>query len=268
MSAPTLYCGARPVDEADLRALAALSYGHFTAMRVRDGAVQGLGLHLARLREGHATLFDADFDADALRDMLRTVLAGQGEASVRITGFARDFNYRDPLKIVTPEWLISVAAAAPIAQASPLTLKCFAFVRPLPQIKHVAMAPLFHYRRQARKAGCDDALFVDALQPSGRVVEGTVWNIGFWDGACVHWPEAPALRGTCEGLLQRGLAALGVSQNTGEVTLAQAKCWSAFTANANGCTPVGAIDGVSLPAAPGLQGLLDQALASQPWERI
>ncbi|WDS36394.1 aminotransferase class IV [Pseudoxanthomonas sp.] len=268
MSVPALYCGARPADAEDLRALALLSYGHFTAMRVRDGAVQGLDLHLARLRDGHAALFDAVLDEPALRNDLRAVLAGQGDASVRITGFARDFDYRDPLKVVQPEWLISVGTAAPAAGAAPMALKSFSFVRPLPQIKHVAMLPLFHYRREARRAGCDDALFVAGALPASPVIEGSVWNIGFWDGAVVHWPEGPALRGTCEGLLQRGFEALGVPQRTGMVNLERARTLSAFTANANGCGSVASIDGVSLPRAPALQGLLDQALATQAWVRI
>ena len=39
-------------------------------------------------------------------------------------------------------------------------------------------------------------------------MEGTVWNIGFWDGRAVTWPQAPALRGTAERLLQAGLVEL------------------------------------------------------------
>lgn len=268
MSRPAIHCGTRLADADDLRVLATVNYGHFTAMRVRDGAVQGLDLHLERLRQGHATLFDAGFDAEQLRHDLRTLLAGQGEASLRISGFARGFDHRDPLKVVQPEWLISVGAAASAAGAAPMALKSFAFVRPLPQVKHLATLPLFHYRRQARKAGCDDALFVAGTLPSQRVIEGSVWNIGFWDGAVVHWPEGPALRGTCESLLQRGFDALGVAQRTEVVTLERAKTMSAFTANANGCTGVASIDGVALPQTPGLQVLLDRALATQAWAQI
>jgi len=263
-----LYCGARPATVDDLRALALVNYGHFTAMRVREGTVQGLDLHLQRLRLGHATLFDAPFDEPQLRQDLRSVLAGQGgEASVRITGFARDFNYRDPLQVVRPEWLIAVAAAAPLAAAS-VSLKSFPFIRPLPQIKHVATLPLFHYRRLARQAGCDDALFVGGSDPAAAVVEGAVWNIGFWDGDGVLWPEGPALRGTCEGLLQRGLAQLGIGQRQAVVTLDQALALPAFTANANGCAVVGTIDGVALPRAGALPELLAQALQTQAWDRI
>lgn len=270
MSRPALYCGSRLASTDELRALASVNYGHFTAMRVRDGAVQGLDLHLKRLREGHATLFDAEIDESRLRHDLRTVLAGQGEASVRITGFARDFNYREPLKVVQPEWFISVAAAAPVPGGAPLSLKCFAFVRPLPQVKHLATLPLFHYRRQARLAGHDDALFVAGPGSDARVVEGSLWNIGFWDGTGVLWPQGPALRGTCEALLQRGLDQLGVPQRLAAVTVAQttALALAAFTANASGCAGVRSIEGVTLPAAPELQDLLVRALATQAWDLI
>lgn len=268
MSSPALYCGSRLASTDELRALASVNYGHFTVMRVRGGAVQGLDLHLARLRQGHAALFDADFDQAQLRHDLRRVLAGQGEASVRITGFARDFNHRDPLQAVQPAWFISVTAAAPVTDAAPLSLKCFAFVRPLPQVKHLATLPLFHYRRQARLAGQDDALFIAGPGSGARVVEGSLWNIGFWDGTGVLWPQGPALRGTCEALLQRGLDQLGVPQRLAEVSVAQATTLAAFTANASGCAGVGSIEGVTLPAAPELQDLLVRALATQAWDLI
>ncbi len=268
VSLPLLYCGSQPAGPESLRTLATVNYGHFTAMRVRHGAIQGLDLHLDRLRLGHATLFDASLDEMQLRHDLRSVLAGQGEAAVRITGFARDFNYRDPLKPVRPEWLISVADAAPIGVAAPVSLKSFAFVRPLPQIKHVATLPLFHYRRLARQAGYDDALFIVGTAPHAAIVEGSVWNIGFWEGGGVLWPQGPALRGTCEGLLQRGLAELGIAQRHAVVSLEQALTLPAFTSNANGCAVVDAIDGVFLPRNAALPELLAQALQTQAWDPI
>jgi branched-subunit amino acid aminotransferase/4-amino-4-deoxychorismate lyase len=267
VSTPRLSIAGRPATDDDLRPLAQSNYGHFTAFRTRRGALQGLDLHLARLREGQATLFDAPFDASALLAQMRQALDGVEDASVRITGFARDFDYRDPLKPVTPEWLISVGDARPAPPGAPLALKSYAFVRPLPQIKHIATLPLFHYRRQARQAGADDALLVEATGQGARVVEGSVWNIGFWDGGEVLWPQGPALRGTCEALLQRGLDALGVPQRRVDVTLERAGTLAAFTANANGCAPVCAIDGRPLPAAPELLTLLARALDTQPWVR-
>lgn len=248
--------------------LALVNYGHFTAMRARAGAVQGLDLHLQRLREGHRALFDVDLDEPELRRLLRLALDGQGQVSLRITGFARAFDYRDPLKRVQPEWLISVAAPATVAATGPLRLQSFHFVRPLPQIKHVATLPLFHYRRQAHLVGCDDALFVDGPGPQALVVEGSVWNLGCWDGTDVWWPQGPALRGTCERLLQRGFEAMGVAQRYAGISLEKAQSLAAFTANANGCMSVASIDGRALPQSEDLPALLARALDTQAWERI
>ena len=39
-------------------------------------------------------------------------------------------------------------------------MKTYPFQRPLPQVKHVGTFPLFQHRRQARRDGFDDALFV------------------------------------------------------------------------------------------------------------
>jgi branched-subunit amino acid aminotransferase/4-amino-4-deoxychorismate lyase len=57
----------RPVERAQLQALALTNYGHFTTMRVEDGGVRGLSLHLDRLRTDCRALFDAEIDADRVR---------------------------------------------------------------------------------------------------------------------------------------------------------------------------------------------------------
>lgn len=50
----------RPVDPARLAALALYNYGHFTSMRVDEGRVRGLSLHLQRLVRDCSALYDAD----------------------------------------------------------------------------------------------------------------------------------------------------------------------------------------------------------------
>lgn len=249
--------------------LATNQYGHFTTMRVRDGAVQGLDLHLARLREGHALLFDAGLDEARLRQDLRAVLPACGEQSLRVTAFARGFDYREPLKTVQPEWLLSVGPAMSAASASPLLLKSFAFVRPLPQVKHVATLPLFHYRRQAHKAGCDDALLVDGTHADARVVEGSVWNICFWDGSEIIWPQAAALRGTTEQLLQAGLSEAGMAQRLRPVPLSEAsRMQAAFALSVRGLQTVGGIDAVRYAGSSPLAEQLAQILHARAWQPI
>ena len=103
------------------------------------------------------------------------------------------------------------------------------------------------------------------------MAEGSVWNIGFWDGQQVVWPQAPALRGTTERLLQAGLEAAGVGQVVRPVTVSElAGFRAAFAANANGVQPILAIDGAgySPDARADLEGLLQSALQRAPWEPL
>ena len=74
---PVALLNGMPADAepSALRALAQSNYGHFTALRVRDGAAQGLDLHFDRLRQGNAELFGTGFDAAALRGWMREAAA-------------------------------------------------------------------------------------------------------------------------------------------------------------------------------------------------
>lgn len=254
----------QPPTADDLRALALTNYGHFTAMQVRNRAVQGLQFHVERLRAGTRELFGVDLARERILSDLRAALAaGEADASLRFTVFARGFDYRKPLQPVEPDILVTLTPPAP-ARKPPLRAKSYRFVRPLPHIKHVGTFPLFHYRRQAQLAGYDDALFV---ADDGCVVEGSVWNLGFWDGEGVVWPQGPALRGTGERLLQAGLAGFGVAQRHRPVALAEAGGFrAAFASNASGLQAVTGIDETEFPADAALMDLLARAQASQPWE--
>lgn len=256
-----------PASADALRALALTNYGHFTSMQVRGGTVQGLELHLRRLWEASAELFDAELDEARLRGWMRQAAAG-GDCSLRVTVFARDFDYRQPLRTLVPDVLVTTAPPSP-PRTQALQVCSRAFVRPAPHLKHVGTFPLFHYRRLARQAGFDDALFVDGTGPQARVVEGTVWNIGFWDGAEVVWPQAPALRGTAEQLLQAGLAEAGLPPRTRPVALSEVAGFrAAFAANANGLQPIAGIDAVRYPDSDELVGRLALVLAARPWQAI
>lgn len=254
-------------DPDGLRALAQSGYGHFTSLQVRGGRVQGLDLHLARLRQGNAELFDAALDERALRAwMAQAAAACGGDCSLRVTVFSRAFDHRQPLRALEPDVL--VASGAPVQPSGKrLRVRSCAFVRPFPHLKHVATFPLFQHRRLAMQAGFDDALFIDGAGGSARVVEGAVWNIGFWDGARIVWPEAPALRGTAEQLLQAGLEAGAVAQQVRPVTLEELPGFAAaFAVNANGLQRIGAIDAVEFGEALQLDALLQAAAARAPWE--
>ncbi len=257
----------RPASADDLRALALANYGHFTSMQVRGRAVQGLELHLHRLKAATRELFDARLDDARIREAILAALdaAGADDASVRVTAYARDFDYARPDRTLPVDLLVSINPPRQ-AQAGPAWVKTYAFQRPLPHLKHVGTFPLFQHRRQALREGVDDALFVDAR---GRISEGSVWNIGFWDGRQVVWPQAEALRGTAERLLQAGLAETGVAQRHAPVEArALAGMRAAFAANATGIWPIAGIDETTLRPDPALIEALAAALRTQPWRPL
>ena len=261
------FLNGKPATADDLRALALANYGHFTSMQVRDGAVQGRELHAQRLEEATLALFSTKLDGDGALKLAARALhdAGLRDASVRITVFSTQFDYRDPARSVVPDVLVTLSPATS-ADKPALRVKTYPFVRPLPQYKHVGTFPLFHYRRQALADGFDDALFVD---PAGQVVEGSIWNLGLWDGQSVVWPEGPALRGTAERLLQAGLDEVGIPQRAAPVGLSELGAFQAgFACNASGLQPIVAVDAVAWRADIALMVRLKAALDAVPWDPL
>jgi len=262
-----LFCEGRAASAEILAAPALVNYGHFSTMQVRDGAVRGFDLHLQRLDAATRTLFGSALPADRIRAELRAALQafGSGDAALRASVFARDFDFGRADAACTPQLLVSLAAPAQV-DVTPLRLRSVVFARELPQIKHVGTFALFHQRRLALQAGFDDALFVDA---QGLIAEGSIWNLGAWDGQGVLWPQAPALRGTQERLLQAGLAALGVAQQVRPLHLRElAAPVAAFACNARGQQAIAAVDGQALGPATELLRMLNGALETQAWQAI
>ncbi|MBD9479876.1 aminotransferase class IV family protein [Pseudoxanthomonas sp. PXM02] len=261
------FLNGKPATADDLRALALANYGHFTSMQVRDGAVQGRTLHVQRLQEATLALFGATLDGEDALKLAASAMreAGLRDASVRITVFSTRFDYRDPARSVVPDVLVSLSPASSPDKPA-LRVKSYPFVRPLPQYKHVGTFPLFHYRRQALADGYDDALFVD---PAGQVVEGSIWNLGLWDGQSVVWPEGPALRGTAERLLQAALDEAGIPHRSAPVNLADVAGFRAgFACNASGLQPVVAVDAVAWGTDTALMTRLKAALDAVAWEPL
>ena len=261
----TAFLNGQPASVEDLRFLALINYGHYSSMQVRNGAVQGLALHEQRLQAGTRELFDSALDFAKVQEQMRAAVAATPNCTLRATVFSRNFDYRNPAGSFATEVLISLS---PPAQASTraVRVKSFEFERPLPHVKHVGTFPLFHYRRLALVQGYDDALFAGA---DGRISEGSVWNLGLWDGEQVVWPEAPALRGTSEQLLQAGLRQSGVAQLIREVRLADlASFRAAFACNASGFQLIAGIDETGFSAAQELSATLARALETQVWEPL
>lgn len=191
------------IDE--LAVLAQINYGHFTSMQVRDCRVRGLALHLRRLADATQDLFGSRLDIEQVRCWMRQVL-DDDPVSLRITVFSQALD-RAFLERPVPADVLIATGPVRASRTEPLRLQSIRRERVLPRVKHVGTFGLFHDWRQARLAGFDDVVFTTER---GEISEGSIWNIGFWDGQRVIWPSAPALPGITLQLLDAGLHAMGI----------------------------------------------------------
>ncbi|SFW80365.1 aminotransferase class IV [Amycolatopsis australiensis] len=237
------------------------AYGHFTAMQVRDGRVRGLAYHLERLATSTRLLFGTDLDPDRVRSYVRKAIADEPALSVRVVVVTRSFD--EPM---TPEILVRTHPPRP-PDPAPLRLRTVRYQRELPQVKHLGTFGLIHQSRQARLAGFDDALFVDA---GGRISEASIWNAGFLAGDTIVWPEAAVLPGITMLVQKEALRRLGVPQQTRPVRPADLREFDAMflTNSETPGRPVAAVDDLVLPPADRAVKLLAEAYETVPWDEI
>lgn len=248
----------RPANAEDLAPLAFAGFAHFTAMQVRAGGIRGLDLHLARLHFASTTLFGRTVPEDRLRAHLRAALAaGPADLSLTATLFlpAGEFTARPGDR--EPSVLVRTGPAA-TGPAGPLRLMPVGHERMLPAVKHVGEVAKTYWLREAVAEGFDDAAFLDR---EDRLSEATIWNLVFWDGDAVVWPEAEMLVGTTMGVVRRQLAAMGIAQRAAPVKPEDLGRF-AGAAVMNSWTPGIAVHGIgeaALPPAPGFIALLHEA---------
>ena len=244
--------GAEPSPEELLATTSA--YGHFTAMQVRDGKTRGLELHLARLEASNREAFDAGFEPERVRELIRHALGETQDASVRVYIHRAE---EGPVTMVT--------VRPPAEIASPQRLRSTSYLRPDPHIKHVHTDQGL-YREAAQREGFDDALLTTS---DGRISETTMANIGFFDEGGVVWPDAPMLDGITKQLLERAGPDLGIPMRDRPIHLSEVDTMEgAFVSSARGIGLVSAIDGVELDTpAIRVEALVD-AYASIPWDEI
>lgn len=147
--------------------------------------------------------------------------------------------------------------------AGPLALATVSHERLVPSIKHVGEAAKTYYLRQAAEDGYDDVAFVDR---QGRLSEASIWNLAFWDGEAVVWPEAEMLVGTTMGIVQRQLARMGVPQRTRPIAPADVAGLQG-AAVMNSWTPgiaVSRVAGIALPPADAFIERLHRAYQAEP----
>ncbi|WP_405983926.1 aminotransferase class IV family protein [Streptomyces sp. NBC_00872] len=251
----------RPVGLDEITALALTNYGHFTTLRVDDGRVRGLALHLDRLGRDCTALFGAELDPDRVQTLVRRVTPARGAATVRVTVFDPALDIGRPDRTGDPHILVThrQASSAPLP---PLRVRSVAYTRDAPEVKSVGLFASLRHRRTARLAGYDDALFVDG---QAYVSEGVTWNIGFFDGDTVVWPDAVQLAGVTMRLLQDAH-----KHRVAPVALADAgSLHAAFATNAAiGVRAITAIDGTEFTDHHPAVDLLREIYADQPGDLL
>ena len=255
---PYVEVNGHPATEDDLRVAAFFTYGHFTAMQIRDGKVRGLDLHLGRLDAANRELFGLPLDGGQVRELIGHALDGAGAAdgSVRVHGLLPPGDTATTLMVTVrePAW----------AATTPRSLMSVPYARVVPHIKRPGEFGQTYYGQLAVRAGFDDALLT---APGGVITEGAVTNIGFWDGTSVVWPDAPALTGITMALLERGLGATGSARRP--VTLEDLGAYrAAFLTNSQGISPVHRIDDVSFEVDEELMGRIGKVYEDAPWDTV
>ena len=243
------------------------NYGGFTSMVVEDGAVRGLDLHLDRLETEAIELFGQAVPDAVLRQRMRLAIDGRGgRFGLRVNLFVPELNLRSPDVVIEPQVLTSLYPA-PEPLTRPLRVQSQVYARELPHLKHNATLGLVLARRKAVAAGYDDAMFVDE---SGRIAEGSIWNLGLIKGDQVVWPDGPQLAGVGMTLLRRGLAGQGMTDKVSPVSLRDLSGFdAAFLCNATSpACAIAAIDEIAYPCNPSIIGRLTSAWHSNPCQMI
>lgn len=251
----------RAATADELAPLAFAGFAHFTAMQVRDGKIRGLDLHLERLRSASMTLYGrAQSDVEVRRGLRDALKNGPADLSLTAT------MYQPPGEFVRdadmePDMLVR---AGPVSSGpnGPLTLATFEHERFLPDIKHVGEGAKTYFLRQAARLGFDDAAFVDRR---GRISEASIWNLAFWDGGAVVWPDAQMLVGVTMQIVRRQLDRLGIRQRVQAIALADLPTMAGAVVM-NSWTPgvaVTRIASVAFPQAPEFVALLHRAYEAE-----
>jgi len=253
---------------ADQLALAAVvNYGHFTVMQIRQHGLRGCSLHLERLDNATRELFGWELSGERVRGYIRHILQGtDGSASVRVNVFSRDMWPNHMEAKGQPEVLVTINV--PRANVlTPFRVHSVKYQRDPAHIKHVGTFALFHYQRQARFNGYDDALFVDN---DSAISEGTIWNVGFYDGQRVVFPASPALPGITQMLIEAGLRERRIPVEYRNLRLADlTELRSAFAMNTGAIgRPIASIDGMAFTIDDELTRTLVACHDSNPLEPV
>jgi len=253
---PRAFLDGKRATADELAPLVFAGNAHFTAMQVSGGAVRGLDLHLKRLREASDELFGAHISDDRLHALLAAAIDDEGRDS-SLSLFVFPGTDHAELRV-----LIRISSLADLT-VTPVRLKTFEHERFLARFKHVGEIAKSYFKSLAQRDGFDDAAFVDS---QGRLSEASIWNLAFWDGETVLWPEADVLPGVTLQILRRQLEAAGIPQTIRP--LRADDLGSSLTGVVmNSWTPalrVSDIDGIRLGDGTEFAELLHRAYAAGP----
>ncbi|WKL18643.1 aminotransferase class IV family protein [Comamonas testosteroni] len=263
-NAATVQRNGRPATAEALGPLAFAGYAHFTALQVRDGKVRGLDLHLQRLHAASLTMFGCALTDEAIKSYLASALKTRngGDFSLTATLYSSAGEFTPPGNDAPLHMLVRTSPPSDGPQG-PLVLDIVNYERVVPEIKHVGEIAKTWFQRKAVEHGFDDAAFIDK---QGRLSEGSIWNLVFWDGKSVVWPKAKMLRGTTMAIVMRQLKRLGVPQRFEEITIDSLTALQG-AAVMNSWTPaveVRRLGSANLPSVPDFLELLHRAFESEP----
>ncbi len=238
--------------------------GCYTSFAVdAAGAVVELTAHLDRLQRDSALLLGVAPDPERVRRLAAAHLAqvGDGPVRMRIAVLAQTPPVQ-PQKVIALHVATTTRPLLPPADVA-WRVRTVEHRRTLPQVKAVDPFAQLHLKREARRAGFDDALLVRGAE----LLEGTSWaSIAVLDSAVVL-PGPDALPSIGGG---RVAAAAGLPierRPLQRAELADLRLLLASTA----ITPVTAIetvDGRAVSLDVGLLAALRRACADQPGERV
>ncbi|GIJ43210.1 hypothetical protein Val02_00960 [Virgisporangium aliadipatigenens] len=228
------------------------TYGHFTAMQVRAGAVRGLALHLARLEGATRELFDTTLDAERVRGALWHAVRDTPDASAGVYVYGPGPDDDEPT--------VAVVVRPPVGSPGMRQrLQSVAYQRPVAHLKHLGGFAQVYFGRRAARNGFDDALLTG---PDGVISEAAIANIAFLRGDEVVWPDAPHLPGITMQLIAPRLR----SRNEA-VRLADLPTFDgAVVTNSLGVGGVARIDDVRFPVDDVRLKALAAEYEAIPWD--
>jgi branched-chain amino acid aminotransferase len=234
--------------------------GVFEGIRVRAGRLYRPQQHLARLRgSARAIALEVPYDEDELLAAIAATVRANAldEAHVRVL-VARGVGFPgvDPGRCPRATTLVLAYPFPPLLGSAPITLITSSVSRKSPRsvparVKSLSYLDSVLAKVQANAAGAGDALMLD---PAGLVAEASSTNVFAVEGRRLRTPPTIAsLAGITRGTVLE--LAPGVGLEPVVEALEPGDLYAAdevfLTGTGAGIVAVGAIDGRTLPAAPG-----------------